>query len=101
MLLTVSISGIAGLTSYRNVVRDLDYDINRAPQKGALLEQVAKLFEPLRSTTNEEALEFQRKLFRNQLAEVREQVLEFRRRMPSTGLPSLQRPVTDPLLSRV
>src|SRR4051812_23830384 len=31
MLVALSISGISGLNSYRDVIRELDYGINRAP----------------------------------------------------------------------
>jgi len=43
MLLTLSIVGISGLISYRNLVRELDATLNKAPDRNRLFHHVAEL----------------------------------------------------------
>ena len=47
MLAILSISGMLGLRSYRETIRDLEYDLHHAPQQAALEHSVSSLFEPL------------------------------------------------------
>ncbi len=47
MLLILSIAGIWGLTSYRSVIRQLDYGINEAPRPSELIAAAGALFVPL------------------------------------------------------
>ncbi|MGE5194289.1 MAG: sensor histidine kinase [Deltaproteobacteria bacterium] len=47
MLLILSASGISGLNSYRNVIGQLNSDINEAPQKAELVAAAAALFDPM------------------------------------------------------
>jgi len=102
MLLILSVSGIGGLSSYRSVIRDLDYDINSAPQRHELIHSISALLEPflLKIQSPEEA-RFQRQLFKQQLDEVENSIAEYRRRkesMPPAVAATTQKPYTDALL---
>lgn len=117
MVVTLAISGITGLHSYRNFVRELDRNQNQAPHRAQLARSVAMLFEPLRlpipepaatentrsdpkrrkpadSSLRQEAINDQQKRFEEQLRQSYLGIDQFHRRMDalsSTELPSLQR----------
>jgi two-component system, NtrC family, sensor kinase len=110
-LVAVSAGGIYGLNSYRNVVRDFDYDISQAPQPRELVRTIGLLFEPLRPTMRDdrgapfkprgEALS---RALQKRLILVREAANELRRRtdeQPPSEVAVLQRPVTDALLAQL
>lgn len=102
MLLILSVSGIAGLSSYRTVIRDLDYDINFAPQRHELIHSISALLEPflLKIQTADDA-KFQQQVFRKQLDEVGKVLADYRRRtdtLPPAAAATTQRPYTEALL---
>lgn len=102
MLVTLSISGISGLHSYRDVIRELDYGINEAPHQAELISAVSLLVQPV-----DEILRGSRRQqtqFPQLLAETRRQILVFRiklDKMPPSEIPAGQRPVTDALLREI
>ncbi len=106
MLVTLSLSGMSGLISYRNVVKDLDFSINRAPRRGELADAVGLLFEPLSQKVpeNSEAVRFRQQEFQERLKLARERILDFRRKLddvpPTTGAVA-RRWVIDPFLVTV
>lgn len=88
MLLILSVSGILGLYSYRNVILDVDEGINAAPQRTQLLETIVDLNEALPdkrgSDTDVERLQQQ---FYNRLSIVEVAIRDYRLKMaelPST-----------------
>jgi two-component system, NtrC family, sensor kinase len=103
MLLVLAISGIRGLNSYRDVIRDLDYDINGAPQQSELVAAIGKLFQPFRLRVSDGAqggavLEEQ---FSLRCLALRHTLAEYRRRteeLPPAAGPIGQRPIVDALL---
>jgi len=105
MLLVLAISGIRGLVSYRNVIRDLDFGINQAPQQAELVAALVALSEPLLlKVQNEAGMIYQQREFAARLEEARAAVLDFRlrlERMPPSELLSGRRHVTDPRLGEI
>ncbi|MFN0051556.1 MAG: sensor histidine kinase [Planctomycetales bacterium] len=107
MLLILAISGITGLNSYRTVIRDLDYDINSAPQQAELVHSVGALFEPLRirvRADHPEDVARQQAELGVRLEELAETIDEYRRRteaLPPSSGPLGRRPVTDALLAGI
>lgn len=105
MLSILSIGGIVGLQSYRNVVRNLNYDISEAPHQPELVAAVASLFEPLRLRVRDaEGGRYQQAFFERRLVEAKGAFQEFRHRleeMPLARMPAGQRPVIEALLLTV
>lgn len=90
MLLILSVSGILGLNSYRNVIHGVDEAINAAPQRTQLLETIVDLNEVLPDKGGSDA-DFQRleQQFYQRLSTVEVAVEDYHRRMeelPSTPL---------------
>lgn len=105
MLSILSIGGIVGLQSYRDVVRNLDYDISEAPHQPELVAAMASLFEPLLlRVRNAEGARYQQELFAKRLDDAKGSLSEFRHRleeMPLSRMPAGQRPVIEALLTTV
>jgi two-component system, NtrC family, sensor kinase len=80
MLGILSLSGISGLVSYRNVVNDLDFSINKAPRHADLVAAVGALFEPLvlEVRGNPAPPRIQQQEFQKQLEIAEQRVLDFR-----------------------
>jgi signal transduction histidine kinase len=102
MLLILSVSGIGGLSSYRSVVRELDYDINFAPQRHELIHSIAALLEPfLLKIQSADDAAYQHQLFRERLDQATVSVADYRRRtedLPPAAAATTQRPYTEALL---
>jgi signal transduction histidine kinase len=110
MLLILSASGISGLNSYRNVIRQLDSDLTEAPQQAELVASAVALFEPLgerdqdgwwRLADNPHAVRRLAEDFAPLLKSAQDRLDEFRRRsdkLPSTRVLSGKRLATEPLL---
>ena len=100
MLVTLSLSGISGLVSYRQTVRGLEQIINHVPRRADLTAAVALLNEPLLQNTPQS----RRQAFQRQLDDTRAKILDFRRKLdllpPEPGVRA-RRQVTEPLLARV
>jgi signal transduction histidine kinase len=105
MLLVLSISGIAGLVSYRNVVHELDYVIHDAPHQADLTACIALLFEPVDLIAKADVSdEFQQQQFELRLGEARHIVLDFRKkldRLPPSDMPHAQRPFIETSLAEI
>ena len=106
MLVTLSLSGISGLMSYRNAINDLDFSINSAPRRADLSDAFGLLFDPLlfEGIETVEGARYQQAVFQQRLAEAQVRVAEFRRRLenlPPTETAVRQRPVTLAMLDRV
>jgi two-component system, NtrC family, sensor kinase len=105
MLSILSIGGIVGLHSYRNVVRNLEYDISEAPHQPEVVAAVAGLFEPLRLPVRDASgAAYQQRLFEQRLDAVDKALAEFHRRideMPLSKLPAGQRPVIEACLANI
>lgn len=98
MLVTLSLSGISGLTSYRNAVEDWDFSINRAPRRADLSDAIGGLFEPLLLPTprTSDAVVFQRKRIAERLAAADKRVNNYRERLdalPPTEVNKRQAPL--------
>lgn len=100
MLVTLSLSAISGLLSYRETVRGLELKIDRVPRRSNLTAAFGLLLEPLLLT----APKYRGLAFDRQLVIVRQKVQDFRRKLddlpPEPGVRD-QRPVTYQLLARV
>ena len=100
MLVTLSLSGISGLVSYRQTVRGLEQIINHVPRRADLTAAIALLNEPLLQNTPQS----RRQAFQRQLDDTRAKILDFRRKLdllpPEPGVRA-RRQVTEPLLARV
>ena len=119
MLVTLSLSGISGLMSYRNAINDLDFSINRAPRRADLSDAIGTLFDPLvfdrrafrsnspkyqRRTDTAEGARFRQKAFQEALAEARVRVADFRRKLdnlPPSEIVIGQKPLTTAILGQV
>ncbi|MBW3538894.1 MAG: HAMP domain-containing protein [Planctomycetes bacterium] len=106
MLVTLSLSGISGLSSYRDAVHDLDFSINKAPRTGDLLEAIGLVFEPLLWPLPEQiaGAELQRRELQKQLAASRRGIAEFRsklQRLPPTEAYRAREPLTAALLGDI
>jgi signal transduction histidine kinase len=109
MLLILSAGGIWGLTSYRNVIHQLHYDINDAPQKAAVVAAAGALFEPLGEHVyvdktwvwrirDDDPVLIQQQRIKKLVGEAQAQLTEFRRRkalLPPTIFNRRQSPVID------
>jgi signal transduction histidine kinase len=106
MLATLSLSGVSGLLSYRNAVRDLDYSINEVPQVSDLTTALGRLLEPLHLELPEslEAARFQKEELQKSLAQARGELDAFRRklkRLPDVPATWTREAVLAPLLDEV
>lgn len=106
MLLILSASGIRGLNSYRQVVHDLDYALNDAPQKSDLQSAMARLFGPFRTEPGARPAAPRTEQFAEPLAGARNQLDAFQRRLNALPLAfdsdaGSQRPVADSILRQV
>lgn len=106
MLVTLALSGISGLRSYRDAVNDLDFSINQAPRQADISNAIAILFEPLllNPADNRSGAEFQQREFRQRLSEARKRIQEFRiklEKLPATPDNRSRRPVTDAILADI
>jgi signal transduction histidine kinase len=104
MLLILSAGGILGLNSYSNLIRQLNDDINVAPQQMELVDAAAAIFEPLfvRAKSPDEA-DFQERRVAQLLSDARDRLEEFHRRydvLPPSGIRRSQEPVTYTLLQQ-
>lgn len=110
IVLTLGISGVTGLHSYRDVVGTLDHILNEAPHKAQLCATVTELFEPLRQdpatrTTAPRRMttaELDRLML--QFRETQKQVWNFRHRMedlPLHELPADRRAIVEQFLNQV
>ncbi len=106
MLVTLSLSGISGLMSYRNAINDLDFSINSAPRRAELSDAIGMLFDPLLFDVPEtpDGARYQQAAFQQRLADAQVRVSEFRRRLdklPPSETAVRQRPVTLAMLDDV
>lgn len=110
MLATLCFSGILGVVSYRSVVNDLDFQINRAPSHADLVSDIAMLSESLWRTIPEDRFEvavaYQQREFLAQLKLAENRIGDFQRKLtdkpPEHGsLAHQQAPITNALLSRL
>ncbi len=101
MLSTLSLGGISGLFSYRNLVQELDWNINEAPRRTDLTASTAILLEPLLLTDpqhREEFGRFQQVQFQQRLARAQQEVLEFHSkldRLPPSPAVLARRPLIE------
>lgn len=77
MLVTLSLSGISGLLSYRDTVRDLEHKIDRVPRKSDLMSAIVSLNEPLYLT----APQYRYAAFTRKFDAVEQEVQEFGRKL--------------------
>jgi len=100
MLVTLSLSGISGLLSYRETVRELGLKIDQVPRRSDLTAAFGLLHEPLLLT----APKYRRLAFDRQFVAVDQKVKEFGRKLhdlpPELGIRQ-QRLVTYQLLGQV
>ena len=105
MLLTLSISGISGLISYRNVIHDLDYAINHAPHQTDLVAAVADLMPPvLLKPRTPEGFRQQQVDLADRLREARRRLRTFHRQldeMPAAETLDSQKPVLASMLAQI
>lgn len=107
MLLTVSVSSIWGLWSFRNVVRNFDYAIDHAPHQAEIVSAIGLLLDPVRfmlQVDDQAKARFQQARFDQRMEMARAQILDFRHkleRMPPTELPTGQRWVTETFLRQI
>ncbi len=102
MLWILSASGISGLNSYRQVVRDLDFDLTEAPQPVELRDSAAALIEPVHNwpVKSDAGTRFQQQEFGKLIARAQESLSRFSRRfddMPPSPAWIAQKPVFDSL----
>ncbi|MFG0332728.1 MAG: sensor histidine kinase [Maioricimonas sp. JB049] len=90
MMFTLSVSSIAGVTSYRRMVKDLELSIAKAPRRADLLAAIGTLLKPLAKEfprpgkpdrMRHEAAAQQRRELDAALSQVRITVADFRRRL--------------------
>ncbi len=86
MIALLSVSGISGVSSYRRMVKDLDYSLEQAPHNSELLAALSLLIKPLSNTFQETGSEAekqrfmsaQRREFEDKIKEVRQRIVQFR-----------------------
>ena len=106
MLVTLGAGAISGLTSYRRLVRELNFSINDAPRRGDLADAVGGLFEPLliSGPLTEQAATARQQLFQQKLTNARERVIDFHRKLdqlPPSESERARRPLTEAILGRM
>lgn len=107
MLLTVSVSSVWGLWSFRNVVRNFDYAINHAPHDDEVVSAVGLLLEPvllLLQVDDKAKARYQQQLFADKMTQARKRIQNFRNKledMPPSELTTGQRVVTETLLRQI
>src|SRR5262249_2043479 len=103
MLAILSTSGILGLRSYRESIRDLEFHLHKAPQQAALEHAIASLFEPLLEIRDERD-RLQQDVRDERIAELRRSIDEYHRRaddLPAGQGPASPKAVTDALLLEI
>src|SRR5262249_47345865 len=99
MLLILSVSAISALNSFSNLIRQLDDDINVAPQQVELVNAAGAIFEPLLwPVKNSVQARAQEGRLEELIPRANDKVLEFRRRcdaLPPSGIRNGQQPVTN------
>jgi len=92
MLSMLSLSGISGLISYRDVVNDLDSCLNHAPRRADLLAAIGLLREPLllRLSKDPNAAGFQRGDFAEQLIRTKRQVRKYHHKLDNLPWPDFK-----------
>jgi signal transduction histidine kinase len=86
MIALLSVSGISGVSSYRRMVKDLDYSLEQAPHNSELLAALSLLIKPLSNTFPEAAsdaarrqfMSAQRREFEDKIKEARQRIVQFR-----------------------
>ena len=105
MLLMLSISGMSGLISLGNLVNDLNFSLNKAPQRAELADAVELLLEPFSyAPIDPEGARFQKQQFLEQLELAKEKVIDFHTKleaMPPTLGNRERRWVVKPLVFEV
>lgn len=106
MMITLAGGAISGLTSYRRLVRELDFTIHDAPRRADLADAVGSLFDPLLlpAPTTSEACLLQQQRFEAQLADAGNRIVDFHRRLdqlPPSQAELARRPVTEAILGRI
>eukprot|EP00913_Durusdinium_trenchii_P028355 g26583.t1 len=106
MMITLAGGAISGLTSYRRLVRELDFTIHDAPRRADLADAVGSLFEPLLlpNVKTKAACEAQQLRFETQLADTRNRIADFHRKLdqlPPSQAEMARRPVTEAILGQV
>jgi signal transduction histidine kinase len=106
MLIILSLSGLSGLLSYREAVRDLDLSINRAPRRADLSDAIGGLFAPLQLPPPENiaGARAQQQLFAERLTQGRGRIDEYWRRLDALPLSEVgpeQRIVSGSLLGQI
>jgi len=90
MLLTLSVSSVLSLLSYRGLVDELDFSIHRAPRRAELADAVGLLFEPLLlseprniagSQWSGQFARYQQDEFHTRLEQARQRIAEFHRKL--------------------
>lgn len=98
MLLTLSLVGISGLISYRNLVRELDATLNESPNRHRLSDRVAELFD----LSNRPIDRIWQKDLRSSILKVENSVADYRRKLenlpPSRGVLQRRLPTDSRLL---
>lgn len=100
MLVTLSLSAISGLLSYRDTVHELGFKIERVPRRSDLAAAFGSLYEPLLHT----APKYRGEAFADQIKIVEDEVQVFTRKLddlPPAPDVRDQRPVTYQLLVKV
>ena len=106
MLVILALSGISGLTSYRNAVHELAFSINKAPRTADLSAAIGLLFEPLLQPppqTEAGARNLQQTIER-QLQQTRAELAEFQlklKQLPPAPMFRAREPLTDQFLAHV
>lgn len=106
MMITLAGGAISGLTSYRRLVRELDFTIHDAPRRADLADAVGSLFEPLLmpAPTTEAGCTVQKQRFEAQLADARNRIADFHRKLdqlPPSQAEMSRRPVAEAILRRI
>lgn len=81
MILLLSVSGILGLISYRNVVRDVDEGIKGAPQRAQLIDAIVDLNDLIFWRGSDDEIGLLQKQLRGRLTSVESTATAYRHRM--------------------
>lgn len=106
MFITLAGGAISGLTSYRRLVRELNFSINDAPRRADLAEAVGSLFEPLlmRPHKTKDPLDARLASFEARLSDAKSRIADFHRKLdqlPPSQSEHARRPVTEAILAEM
>ena len=100
MLAALSLIAISGLMSYRELVNDPDFSVNRGVRRADLIDGISTLYGPLKSPGDPDLARYKRPDFSYDVKELRAQIDKYRLQLDKVP-PTLDTDVTGRMLAKI